>query len=73
MATVNMTINGPYQRKGEDVIVTIKKIIDENGLPPKIEVFHIQLKGLAKTPDEEIGRIAMSQIWEHFKRTPGDI
>ena len=73
MAEISMKIIEPYERKGEDVIVNIDKTIIEDGLSQKAERLFLRLKGLAKISDEEITRLAMSAIREHFERMPVDM
>lgn len=73
MSQVSMEIVGPYERQGDDVVVNINKTIVEAGMPPKTESFYLRLKNLANASDKEIGRLAMSKIWEHLEKMPGDI
>jgi hypothetical protein len=72
MPQVTMEIIEPYERKGNDVIVNIRKIIIVVGMPPQTESLFLQLKDHATEPDDQIRKVAMARIREHLEKIPDE-
>jgi hypothetical protein len=73
VAQVSMEIMEPYERRDNDVIVSIRKTVTKAGMPPKTESLYIRLKDKAIVSDKEIEHHVMSRIYEHPEKMPEEI